>query len=389
MGPPRLLWLTENYPPSRGGMAQSCDRIVAGLRRQLDVDIAHFTAQSGPCTVEHKRNGRQIRCPVGHDPAHALNLLWIELESAEPQRPYTHVVAFGGHLPVLAGPVYAAWLGRPLLTLLRGNDFDAAVLNGKRRDALLEALRRSARVCVVSRDKLHKIRSLLPETPLEWIPNGIDLDSWQAAPPDREQAARWRRQTVTSGRRVLGMFGHIKQKKGGLLFLEAVQRSGLAGRFHLLFAGEVEESVAAWLGEHETEIACTVLPFFDRYELLPYYLACDLVVIASYYDGMPNVMLEAAALGVPLLAATAGGMADFLVDGHHGLLFRPGDRHACREAVHRAAEASDTSLQAMGDSCFRLVQERLSHELELAAYLGIVAQTGDSQADQGQEQGPG
>jgi glycogen(starch) synthase len=384
MGRPRLLWLTENYPPNRGGMAQSCDRIVDGLRRKVDVDVAHFTAQSGPCTIEHKRNGRHLRCPVGHDPAHALNLLWTEIEPADGPRPYTHAVAFGGTLPVLAAPVYAAWLGIPLLTLLRGNDFDAAVFNCKRRDTLFEALRRSARVCVVSRDKLHKISSLLPQTSLEWIPNGIDLGNWQAARPDREQAQRWRRELVAPDRRVLGMFGHIKQKKGGLLFLETLLQSGHAARFHLLFVGEVEETVATWLAEHEAEISSTMLPFFDRYDLLPYYLACDLVVIASYYDGMPNVMLEAAALGIPLLAARAGGMADFLVEDRHGLLFRAGDRHGCREAIHRAADASDASLRSMGDACRMLVRERLGHEQEIAAYLKVLEETDHRQTELGQ-----
>ena len=39
----RALWLTETYPPSRGGMAQSCDRIVRGLRRRgVLVDVLHF-----------------------------------------------------------------------------------------------------------------------------------------------------------------------------------------------------------------------------------------------------------------------------------------------------------------------------------------------------------
>ncbi|HAA20951.1 MAG TPA: glycogen synthase, partial [Cytophagales bacterium] len=42
----RILWLTETYPPQRGGMAQSCDRLVSGLRqRSLTVDVLHFTGQ--------------------------------------------------------------------------------------------------------------------------------------------------------------------------------------------------------------------------------------------------------------------------------------------------------------------------------------------------------
>ena len=39
----RLLLITENYPPDRGGMAESCDRIVRGLTREgVAMDLVHF-----------------------------------------------------------------------------------------------------------------------------------------------------------------------------------------------------------------------------------------------------------------------------------------------------------------------------------------------------------
>ena len=45
----RVLWLTGHYPPSRGGMAQSCDRIVRGLRAAgAEVDVAHLTRRARP-----------------------------------------------------------------------------------------------------------------------------------------------------------------------------------------------------------------------------------------------------------------------------------------------------------------------------------------------------
>ena len=43
----------------------------------------------------------------------------------------THVVAFGGFVPLLAAPTYAAWLNVPLVTLLRGNDFDLGLFDAR------------------------------------------------------------------------------------------------------------------------------------------------------------------------------------------------------------------------------------------------------------------
>ena len=294
----RLLWLTQNYYPSCGGMAQSCDRIVSGLRaRGVDIDLAHFTHRLSHLTIKEQRNGRYLGCPVGEDPAHAMNMLWnllLKGEGFHGHLPtYSHVIAFGGLLPMLGAPVYAAWLSTPLITLVRGNDFDIAVFSPKRREILQSAIERSARVCTVSWDKLDKIRRLFPAASPVWIPNGLDLDDWRPLPSDREKAGQLRLNAVAKDRRVLGMFGHIKQKKGGLFFLRTLLNSGLARHFHLLFVGEIEEKVLSWLESNQSQISYTAHPFVDRYALVPFYLACDMFVIASYYDGLPNVMLEA------------------------------------------------------------------------------------------------
>ncbi|HKO02070.1 MAG TPA: glycogen synthase, partial [Thermoanaerobaculia bacterium] len=81
----RPLWLTENYPPDRGGMAQSCDRIVHALRsRGVTVDVAHISRRHSEWRVETKMRGRQISGPASDDPSHALNRLWnIVSQAAE------------------------------------------------------------------------------------------------------------------------------------------------------------------------------------------------------------------------------------------------------------------------------------------------------------------
>ncbi len=372
----RPLWLTENYPPNRGGMAQSCDRIVRALRAAgVALDVAHLSARHAAWRVEPRRNGRDLICPVGEDPAHALNRLWSELTRAAVGPAYTHVVAFGGLLPLLAGPVYAAWLGVPLVTLIRGNDFDAAVFSLKRGEVLREALTRAARVCAVSHEHVRKIAALYPHTHALWTPNGIDLSEWALTPGDRAQGQEWRRAHVPAGRRVLGMFGHLKQKKGGLFFLDALARSGHAARCHLLLVGELEPEMGAWLAAHRAEISFTALPFLDRYELLPYYAACDLLVIPSFYDGLPNVLVEAAALGLPALASTTGGMADVLVDGEHAFLFHPGDSHGCRRAIARAAASADRELLRLGANCRALARSVFDHRAEAERYLSVLRET--------------
>lgn len=371
-----LLWLTETYPPGRGGMAQSCDRIVHGLRQSgIGVDVVHISKRARRLQQDQQQNGHLLTFPAAADPAHTLNTLWNRL-SVAPERPrWTHLVAFGGTLPLLAAPVYAAWLGLPLVTLLRGNDFDVSIFQSKRRTMLRDAVEQAAAVAVVTRDHARKIAALFPGVDPVWIPNGIDLEGWEPLPSDHARAADWRERVVESDRIVVGLIGHLKPKKGGRFFVEALRTSGLGDRLHLLLIGETPPDLVQHLEVYEADLHYSLYPFLDRYDLLRFYLACHYVAIPSYYDGLPNVLLEAAALGTPLIASTAGGMADVLHDGTHGYLFAPGDRAGCHHALHRAAATRPEHHQQLGAACRFLIHDALSHQLEAARYISLFEQT--------------
>jgi glycogen synthase len=375
----RLLFITENYPPDRGGMAESCDRICRGLARAgMAIDLVHFDRRSMAASHHPTGNGSLTRVPIDTDAPHALNLLWNRLQQTVDLRATTHVVAFGGALPLLAAPVFAAWIERPLITLLRGNEFDLGIFDPRRRPLLDDAFRRSAAVVTVTTAQARKITALNPEVQPQVIANGIDLQLWQATEADLARAAAWRAQHVQSSRRVLGLFGHLKSKKGVPFFLDSLRRSGLADRFHLLLIGEIDEQLQTMLAAElpaVLPVAVNILPAMDRFALLPFYLASDLIVIPSHYDGFPNVLIEAMALARPLLASSVGGVEDVLTDGEEAFLFEPGDEHACRSAIARAADASDEELQRMGANAAAVARNRCDARDETGRYLEVLSNT--------------
>jgi glycosyltransferase involved in cell wall biosynthesis len=367
----RLLWVTENYPPSRGGMAQSCDRIVRGLRAAgVEVEVAHLSRRAQPLSVTHELGGRLLTVPLGDDPEHALRLLWTLLGGER----YSHVVAFGGTYPLLSAPVYAAWADAPLVTLLRGNDFDTGMFSLRRQSVVLDALRASARVCVVASGTEPLVRAVAPGVAVTVVGNSIDRTGWEVLPSERQKAAAWRAENVDDGRRTVGLVGQLKNKKGVRFLLDAVLASGHAERLHFVLAGELEPGVASWLGEQD-RIRFSAFPFLDRYELLTVYAACDVVALPSFYDGLPNVALEAAALGIPLLASDAGGLAD-LVDDSIGFGFAAGDAAGCRAAVHRAASVSGDALAALGTAAADRVRRAYGPAREVDGYLRVLAEVG-------------
>jgi glycosyltransferase involved in cell wall biosynthesis len=360
----RVLLVTENYPPDRGGMSESCDRIVRGLRREeVAVDIVHFDRRAARPELRRAH----LRWPLENDPAHTINCAWNRARVAFDLEAVTHVVAFGGYLPLLAAPAFAAWIGRPLVTLLRGNELDAGLFDPRRRPLLDDALRRSAAVCTVTTEQAEKVRALHGIEP-HVVANGIDFDLWQATDADRARAASVTPQPRNPAPRLLGLFGHLKAKKAVPFFLEALRSSGVAECFRLLLVGESDALLL-------DDLDATHLPPVDRFDLLPYYLACDFVVLPSHYDGFPNVLIEAAALAKPLIASRTGGMRDLLTDGENAFLFDPGDEAGCCAAIGRAAEADDAMLARMGACAARVARERCDARGEARRYVEVLDET--------------
>jgi glycogen synthase len=357
-----ILWLTENYPPQRGGMAQSCDRIVGHLRSLgHSIHVLHFTGKGTGIHVTQQLNGWYATLQFDDSEAHTLNLAWEFIR----EREHSAMVCFGGYLPMLAAPVFSTWLSVPLLTMVRGNDFDSAIFTPRKRDMMRDALLASRIVTAVSKDKTDKIRKLYPAVNVHYVPNGIDTAQWKPSPSEVSFAEHWKRENCTD-KICIGLFGQLKAKKGVHFLLDSLAYSDLNKRLHFLLIGEITDETQQWLTSHE--FSYTSLSFLDRYELLKYYRCCDAVAIPSFYDGMPNVLLEAGALGVPVIAADVDGMKDVLRHKQSGLLFRPGDASSCRKAFYDFVTLSQADRDGLGAQLKQSIEAEYDVQLETKRY---------------------
>ena len=95
--------------------------------------------------------------------------------------------------------------------------------------------------------------------------------------------------------------------------------------------------------------------------------AVDAVAIPSTRpDPFPNAALEAAAAGVPVVAAGHGGLPEMLRDGETGVLVPPGDPAALAVAL-RALADDPARARALGDAAAADVATRFTAERMLAA----------------------
>jgi glycogen(starch) synthase len=313
-------------------MSQSCDRIIHGLRLAgVQIHIIHFSSRKRGFKTNTQLSGSYTAIPFEEDESHTLNKAWTHINQHTMLKEVDLILAFGGTLPVLSGPVYSKWLNKPLATMFRGNDFDVAIFSPKRQNMLLRNLEASNAIISVSADKAKKIESFVDGDKVWYVPNGISSKTWKVLPSDEQLGLKWKSENVEPEKKVIGLFGILKAKKGLNFFVEVLSTMAAKTKVHLLFVGEIPEEQQNWLSE--LEISYSILPFLDRYELLAYYPVCDAVAIPSFYEGMPNVLLEAGLLGVPIIASNVDGMKDVLTDGKTGWLFEPGNRSGLRVAI--------------------------------------------------------
>jgi glycosyltransferase involved in cell wall biosynthesis len=77
--------------------------------------------------------------------------------------------------------------------------------------------------------------------------------------------------------------------------------------------------------------------------------AADAYVMSSAWEGMPMVLLEAAAAGLPIVATRVGGNHEVVVDEESGFLVPPRDDEALGSAMLRLGELSEARRRSMGE----------------------------------------
>lgn len=344
-------------------MAQSCDRIISGLRTEgFFIEVVHFTNRGKHLHRHHQSNGAYTAINFEDSEAHTLNVAWNYITHLDS---FDAIACFGGYLSMIAAPIFAQWKGCELITFIRGNDFDTSIFNPKKRGILEDLLKRSKIVFCVSQDKADKITHWLPEAKVAYVPNGIDLGTWTPSQSEEQFALDWRKENC-GDRLCLGLFGQLKPKKGSAFFFKALGKTNLKDHVHLLLVGELEQNLIDLL--HELDLSYSSLSFLDRYALLKHYLCCNAMAIPSFYDGMPNVMLEAGALGIPIIGSHIDGMKDMIEHEKDGLLFTPGDEGDCRKMLYHFFSLQNQMRKNLGANLKAKITSKFTLHHEINAY---------------------
>ena len=162
-------------------------------------------------------------------------------------------------------------------------------------------------------------RESIPANDVTLVPNAIDLRRFSPAAPRRDQA-RVELGLPASARVVAGV-GRLNPQKNFSLFLDIAAQ--LAPRFpdlHFLLAGDGPEE--KMLRENAAALGISDRVTFSGYvaDTRLVYLAADVLLMPSRYEGLPMTLLEAMAMGLPVVASQLDGIAEVIGDGREGFL---------------------------------------------------------------------
>lgn len=175
------------------------------------------------------------------------------------------------------------------------------------------------------------------------LPNGIDVGRWR---PDAEARARMRAELGVGDGFVWLAAGRLEPVKNHAALVDAMALLPASSRLYIAGSGPLEQALrerAAALGITER---VRLLGFVE--DLLPWMQAADGVALASQWEGLPLVLLEAAACRLPAVATDVAGSRDAIVPGQTGYLCTPGDPAQLAAAMQHMICMPEAERAAMG-----------------------------------------
>lgn len=346
-----------------GGQERVALDLAIGQRaRGHEVSVISLApAPDGPMADEFAAAGIAVaRVPKrgGLDPT-LVPRLARELRGRHAQVVHTH-----NPLPLIYGAPAARLVGAVAIHSKHG-----ANPGGSRGQKLLRkaAARLTSAFVAVSDTTAAQARAAgeVAEAKLHTIPNGIRLDRYA---PDPDARARARVELGLGDAWVIGTVGRLDQFKNQALLVRAMAPL-LSSQVRLVIIGEGD-------ARPEVEAAVAALPeprwvvmTGRRMDVPSLVHAFDVFALSSKSEGLPLVVPEAMAAGLPIIATSVGGLPSVVDEGETGLLV-PVDEAALSAALARLV--NDHALaRRMGVRAREVALARYSHDRMVDDYLAL------------------
>jgi glycosyltransferase involved in cell wall biosynthesis len=279
-----------------------------------------------------------------------------------------------GDKPHLLGLIAARRAQVPILGLVRG--WTAATTRVKVYDWLdRKLLHRMDAVMAVSEAGRHALLRLgIPSERVAVVHNAVDIRGIQqeAGPSARAELG------LPGAEPLVVCVGRLSPEKGHADLIEALRLIHDGGtQAHLALAGDGPERERLAQAAAAAGLAARVHFMGHRATVGPLLRDADLFALPSLTEGLPNAVLEAMAMALPVVATAVGGVPELVLDGETGVLVAAANPCALADALSRVLALNSAERRRMGDAGRARVEDHFSFEGQArrleALYADVIA----------------
>ena len=224
---------------------------------------------------------------------------------------------------------------KPLVCKVHGSDINIIAQYPLRRRMIRSAFQRAASVVCVTEDLKKKIQAMgIASDKLVLIPNGVDKNKFKIH--DRVSA----RATLglPEGRRYILFIGNLTPVKGLKYLIEAIRQMDHHTELIILGDGALQTSMENMTVDFHLQEQIKFLGRKPHQDVVNWMNAADVLCLPSLQEGCPNVILEAMACGLPIVASDTGGIPALIVSDELGFLVPVKDTETLAKRLKQALE---------------------------------------------------
>lgn len=322
------------YLKDTGLMVVLWSLIMFGLRRPVPL-LRMFC-----CAWKDERAGvRSVFKSLGYFIEAILLVNWMR------QRQLNHVhVHFGNAAANVARIGAASGLISYSLSIHGPDIFDDVTLNLLRQKVEGSVFTRC--ISYYSKTQVMRLIESCYWKKLHIVRCGIDVDAFVPL----EKKKRSVRDLISVGR--------LSVAKGQMVLLEAMKllkEASVAVKLRIIGGGDQEAILREYVVENDLSDYVELVGPAGHSEVIEAYKNADLFVLPSFAEGLPVVIMEAMAMGLPVIATAIMGIPEIVRDGETGFLVPPGDAGLLAEKIKMVVEDFD-ELSAVGRNGRREVE---------------------------------
>lgn len=176
---------------------------------------------------------------------------------------------------------------------------------------------------------------------------------------------------------LVGYIGRLSEEKGPMNFVHAISELSRDGSIKFIIggSGRLLDKIRSYLKNNCLNANIELIGWIPHTDLPPHLNNLRLLVVPSYSEGLPNIMLEAMACGTPVLATPVGAIPDIIADGDTGFLMENNSPECIASNVIRALEHPD--LKGVAQRARSLVEREFTFERAVEGWRAVLEDVHD------------